>query len=399
MYQMKKILGCVGKPIPWLLALTMLLTVAVIPASADGNGPQTICIPATTDAYIDANSNTVNFGTGPTLLVSNKTGKFQYTLLKFSLSGIPANATITAASLKLYNEAINFYTTPTSRTYNLYGAGNNLTNSTTDPWTDANITWQYRPTADSTVDATASIDSTGFTPHTVIWTSASLKNRVITEYNGNKIISFEIQDSAPVNPDPQTSTATFTSKEGATGVGGNPDNQPYLCVTYTPEETPSACIDGKPLLIDAFFQEAPGTVCLNEPVCFPIVFDITACEDLYNVKVQGGIGGNLTVSNIVGKINGTRADPQPTSKNPGKSTNTLITWLIPHLNAEDGATLTVEVCTGLNPQNKQEFTSSGINPITGNWSASAKDSSGHKVSSYPEYTDRLVVDVQCPCEP
>jgi hypothetical protein len=406
----KKILSCVGKSLPWLLALTMLLTFAAIPASAD-DGSVTICVPTTTvtaDAFVQSNQLNVNFGASPSafapyLIVTNKTGQYQYTFLKFDLSGIPAGSNITAAQLKLYMEQAPTYVSgpnagnTVQQTYNVYESSDTLSGPDAGTaWDDSNIKWSNMPTVQTTSLASATTAGLTGTPPAVqpallTWSSTDLLNLVKQEFNGDKVVSFEVRNSVdnPANANNVTQ-AIFTSKESTTT---NP--KPCLEVTYEPGSGPGACeVDGEPLLIDAFFQTAPGTVCLNEPVCFDIEFDITACEALDNVKIQGGIGSNLTIKDLVGKINGNPGNTTPSTSTPGHSSNTLITWLIPHMDADDVATITVTVCTGLNPQGKQEFTSCGVNPITGNWSASAYlAGTKTKVKSDPEYTARLGVDV------
>jgi hypothetical protein len=388
----KKILSGVAKSIPWLLALTMLLTVAVIPASAtDGY----VCIEAAADTYIRTTGNpNGTHGLEEVLQVANRTGaEVDYTFLRFDLStSIPAGSTITAVSLELYMEQppTTFQPTPAldPRTYNLYWTEDYL-NGTTTLWNDTNQTNSNMPTLQSQV---ASVN-TGTSVGTVTWSDANLTSRVQTEFNGDKMVSFEIRDSANISGN-TASLAKFTSINTTTT-----NQKPRLCVTFTPPSGPTACqVDGEPLLIDAFFQTAPGTVCLNDPsVCFDIEFDITACENLDNVKIQGGIGSNLIVTGITGYINNVPvpAGQGPNDTSPGRSTNTLINWLIPHLDADSVASIKVHVCPGTNPAGKQEFTNLGDNPITGNWSASAVLSSNKriKVRSFPEYTEKLLVNV------
>jgi hypothetical protein len=82
---------------------------------------------------------------------------------------------------------------------------------------------------------------------------------------------------------------------------------------------------------------------------------ITICqydaETLEDVVVQGGIGADLVVTDP--EVSGVTL----TKKGKGKMGATIVTWDIGTLVSGDCLTLDLEVKTGLNPKDKQEFTS------------------------------------------
>jgi predicted CXXCH cytochrome family protein len=68
----------------------------------------TMLIPASEDTYVSSTSPDMNAGQTPYLCVSNDGTEVREALLKFDMSAIPANATITGARLRLYGSAVDY---------------------------------------------------------------------------------------------------------------------------------------------------------------------------------------------------------------------------------------------------------------------------------------------------
>jgi hypothetical protein len=297
-------------------------------------------------------------------------------LLKFNLSSIPAGSTINSATLTL------FLQTPPGATRN-----HEVHFSSNDAWTEGAVTFATAPALTSLLDTIATGIATGSKswgeggPNPV---TEGLSARVALELAGDQVITLQIKDSVDNAAPPRISD--YPSKETATA---NPI--PVLSVDYTP---PAPCTEAT-IEIEAFNVTGPGPIEIGEFACFDVEYEITAgCKDLSFVKTQGGTGGNLITQNI----QATKGSFTTSVKGRG---NTVITWKIASgdggLAAGESQSLTATICTGVNPAGKQEFTSCGIKPITGQWSSEAvvtEDSS--IIQSIPDHTDRLEVEVTCP---
>ena len=91
-------------------------------------------------------------------------------------------------------------------------------------------------------------------------------------------------------------------------------------------------------------------------------------EDLEEVVVQGGIGADLVITSYTTPIQGTVSTEK---KGKGKMGATMVKWDIGTLLVSNGClTLELTVETGLNPKDKQEFTSAELgHELNGGFSA------------------------------
>ena len=112
-----------------VLFLTALLWVAPLLAQA----------PPSADTFVSSAAPNVNYGPGISLLVGPGTTSY----IRFNLSGIPAGATVSKASLRLYVDAV--ATGGAFDVYNLSGAWheNSLTYSTPPPPRGASATLSH----------------------------------------------------------------------------------------------------------------------------------------------------------------------------------------------------------------------------------------------------------------
>ena len=95
------------------------------------------CYTPVADAYVVDGAPTTNFGSDPTLRAAAGPAQSQ-PLLRFQLDGIPAGATIDAATLTLWQE------TPGGYSLALRSAGG--------PWLESQVTWKTEPPAGATWD-------------------------------------------------------------------------------------------------------------------------------------------------------------------------------------------------------------------------------------------------------
>jgi hypothetical protein len=92
------------------------------------------------DTYIDAGSPTRNYGTDDKFEVRPDNSADRRGLLKFDLSSIPANATVTSATLYLYENG-----NKTGQTTYLYRV--------TSSWNESTVTWNTWSTAGGDFDS------------------------------------------------------------------------------------------------------------------------------------------------------------------------------------------------------------------------------------------------------
>ncbi len=370
------------------------------------------------------------------------------TFCKYDLSSIPANATITGARLKLTVK-----TPPTvSRNYEAHWVSN-------DTWAEGTINWGNQPAPTSLLD-TKSTGTTADTQviwdDVAIKTRVNLE-RFGVNPEDNDLLSVMTKDAAENSA---TAYATeFYSREHAShlafeerpvlevtytapevcfgdvdedgdglvdcddpdcvghaacaptaeicdnGIDDDGDGkidccdedcQPCeICGNGVDDDcdgdadcADSDCADLDPLQLTRFIQEGPLEVPVGTYQCWTIVFKVRANEGMTEVKTQGGFGAHYMVS-----------VPVVTAGNVAlhtKAKSTVFIWTIAGMEECDEETLTVEVCTGLNPQKKQEFTSPGIKFLTGQWSSVGTrfvdlDGDGYNDVFKTPYTDRLEV--------
>ncbi len=197
------------------------------------------------DTHIDISGNTNNFGASTSLIVKKDGGGIgnNRALLRFDLSSIPSNATITGATLKL-----NATSNSAAFNINVYeltqawdeGAGN--ASSDAASWNDRldGVTWTSSGgTFNSAIVATLNTSSTGI--HS--WNIASL---VQAWANASKANNGLILGS----PDLGNKTVVYDSKEGGT--------PPVLEITYTVPQGAPTVVAGGPLT-----NAEGGTLTLN----------------------------------------------------------------------------------------------------------------------------------------
>jgi hypothetical protein len=98
----------------------------------------------------------------------------------------------------------------------------------------------------------------------------------------------------------------------------------------------------------------PATVNVGQEETWDITIEVTADVDVTGVVVQDGMGADL--DEIVLGIP-SHGIASALKKGKGKMGATMVRWEIGDLLAGETASLVVTVTTGLNPKDKQEFTS------------------------------------------
>lgn len=98
----------------------------------------------------------------------------------------------------------------------------------------------------------------------------------------------------------------------------------------------------------------PATVYVGQEETWDITIEVTATEDVMGVVVQDGMGADLDEIVLGAPSHGTATAAK---KGKGKMGATMVRWEIGDLLSGETATLVVTVTTGLNPKDKQEFTS------------------------------------------
>ena len=113
------------------------------------------------------------------------------------------------------------------------------------------------------------------------------------------------------------------------------------------------------------YRSEPDEVDVGEEASWTITIQICGDDevDLSNVVVQGGIGADLVVTPYEG------TEFTFTKKGKGKMGATIVKWDIETLVSGECLTLNLVVETGLNPKDKQEFTSEGTHELDGGFSA------------------------------
>jgi RHS repeat-associated protein len=164
------------------------------------------------DAIINSASVTTNYGSDTKIRASrNTSSKYERSLLKFDLAGIPANASVVTASLILYGS---------SQTTSVSNAAYLQTVLAT--WDEGTITWN---TGSGLSNATGQISlsaSTGASDNYTIDVATSVQSMINTP-NLNFGWQLKMQTESNVN----NSQMQFYSSDDAT-----PANRPKLIVTY-----------------------------------------------------------------------------------------------------------------------------------------------------------------------
>lgn len=188
-------------------ANTLILTASA--NIAPGAGTTTYVLSAVADSQISSGSPTSNYGTKTYLYnQSSSTDSFgdERDWLRFDLSSLPANTTITNATLNLFCWSATGASAPTA-----------VCGGTDDTWTETGITFNSQPAFGAAID-TQTLAS-GVTSAWYTWNVTSFTQ---TKYAGNQLESLVLK---PVTEGASSTTAyAFESREYSS-------NTPYLQIT------------------------------------------------------------------------------------------------------------------------------------------------------------------------
>jgi hypothetical protein len=159
---------------------------------------------AVADTYVKSINPSSSFGDNPTMRVSRAQNRG---LLRFDLSTLPAESTITSAELRLYS-----LSSPTGGQLEVHPGSND--------WSEA-TTWNDQPAWDATVVATSAT-----TPVADTWQSVPLPANAVGTPVASLGLSFSLSGIAP----------RFATRE-------DPAHRPQLVVTYTTSQPSPALTD------------------------------------------------------------------------------------------------------------------------------------------------------------
>ena len=174
-------------------------------ANASAVTPSSVLTPVA-DAQVESGANYVNsnYGTTKNLYVqSSSTSSYgnERAWVKFDLSTVPNNATITKATLSLYNWKAAGAALPTE----LHGGSD-------DSWTETGLTWNNQP-ALSDVIATQTLAAGTYN----VWYSWDVTSFVQSKLASNKLASFVLKAQAENSSDSTPPSYAFDSKEYGSG--------------------------------------------------------------------------------------------------------------------------------------------------------------------------------------
>lgn len=214
-----------GRLVGWFLAGAVLAVGAALGAvSVPPNGgwsdvpaaptpsPVTVTLYAVADAYVDNGAPNSNFGTGNTLFAAlyGEFNNLEQSLARWSLSSIPAGATIQSAKVRLYLDQAGGQSSVTLT----------LSRATTS-WTETGVTWNTKPGYSA-----ADIASVGTASGWVEWTTTSL----VQGWMAGTYSNYGVGVTGPASG--SLYTRGFRSREQGTA--------PQLVVTYlAPTPTPT----------------------------------------------------------------------------------------------------------------------------------------------------------------
>lgn len=164
--------------------------------------PGTQTATANADSWIDQGASSSNYGTAAILKVRSRSGSVNArALVRFTLPALPANCTVTAATLRLYSSPA-----VTGRTLQALRVN--------AAWAENTVTWANQPVTTGTAATVAS--GTGWRQWTVTSQAAAM-------YSGanNGFLIRDLTESAAASPE-----QSFHAREKA------PDNPPQLVLTF-----------------------------------------------------------------------------------------------------------------------------------------------------------------------
>jgi len=209
-----------------LIIISLVLALFMIPANTQVvlADTEVTIQPSAADAYMNKEVPDTNDGTATYLYVRSYSNKNERTILKFDMSSLPDNATVTSATLSLYCLGT---ASANGRTHYAYRV-------TQTAWTEGGVTWNkyngtnYWATAGgdyATADGVSAAVPDGNS--WVDWTGEGMKNQVQYALNNTgKVAHFLIKDGTENSVTQQI--VYYYSKEYATAT-----LRPKLVVTYT----------------------------------------------------------------------------------------------------------------------------------------------------------------------
>jgi hypothetical protein len=188
------------------------------PTATPTSKPTTVTLVATQDAWIDAGNTTQNKGNDTKLRVKSS-GPVRRTLVQFSLSSIPACATVTAADLQLTltNKG------NTSRTHNAH----RLTRS----WTETAVTWKTAQSATLWTAAGGDFNAAATASTATGTTSGVVRHWNVTNDVAAFVVGGAVNDGWVVKD--ATEGSGGVEFQYASSENGTVTTRPKLTVTYT----------------------------------------------------------------------------------------------------------------------------------------------------------------------
>jgi hypothetical protein len=195
--------GDLKSNIGFMSFLAFVLFTFLVPSITQGQ--TTVNLNPSADALIDAAASSTNYGTQNYLITHPWTSSYsRRSVIKFDLSGIPSGATITSATLKLYETGTYGYT----RTINIHKLNT--------AWSEGSVTW-----ASPWITAGGDYNSTASASASISWTSVlkqdswTVTSDVQAIVNGTANNGWLVKDN---NEDNSQQYWQFGSKEATSAI-------------------------------------------------------------------------------------------------------------------------------------------------------------------------------------
>lgn len=149
-------------------------------------------VTATADTWVNQAAPTAVNGTATTMSVRSRTGQARRSLVTFTLPTLPAGCSVTAATLRLYNQ-----TPAAGRTIDVYRAA--------AAWVETTVNWNTQPATTGTAVGVTTLATAGYQQWTV---TAHVQAQYTTNYG------FVVRDRTETGG--TTRTQTYRTHEHAT---------------------------------------------------------------------------------------------------------------------------------------------------------------------------------------